>query len=902
MSYIKRKAYGTVTEYSTVYNNMRGVDFSGDGSNISRNRFAYLENMYRDYEGDGAGVVESIPGFRKIHRFPGKVNGLFASNDTSGNEYVTAHISDRLYRIAVKDIDTLGEVGSICTVADSESHAISIGDSLYLFDGADIIKIKDQYAEKISDGGGVYVPTTYVNGTEYEQRNLLTRCFKERYIIGSTETYAYASPTLTFAVTDDEKKTCKVTGINDSQQTTVYIPSRTKIGDSYFSVTEIDDTAFMNNTAIKECYIASGIRRIGNIAFGYCTSLETVVLPDTVSVIGNSAFTQCRALRAMHLGRGLTTLGNAVFAFCSSLTEITYSGTSEEFMTIENTEILGNRTVTYETVIKSGAVGISIFSPCIQITAASADGKPLAFEAIYENFLVREVKISLDNKSMLDGREITVEGILSSTPSDYRGIHSGFLSSCFIGGKEVSKVITGCRISEIFDGKLFLSGNPDYPGYCFYSATDESGENNPLYFGDLNYFRDGIGGANNISMLACGDSLAVFKEADDGGTIFYHSPHETGIDIIPKIYPVNYIHSGVAAVGESISFFDDPIFITPNGVSALDKRKINLERSVVTRSHNVNPKLLSENLKKAKLAVWRGYLAVAVGGNIYLADSRMTFTHETGNFEYEWYFLSGIGTYESDSRVYRYASLERNGFSLWDKTDTRAVGTVFNGVFSGESVSYVINDGKYYEVYPTEEYEGGTFSPLKNLCVLGERLFFITENGTLCVFNNDKRGCLPPEVRNQYSVNEEIAEIEALVGRRIHPYYYSFDRHAPRYAIVTAKDNCGIPHLEKNTVKHSLTLKCRAVAGSSVFCEAGTDSEGYSELCRFPSSDMFFADFSFSSFTFLTDDIYTVPVAEKAKGWIEKQIIIYTNEYNAPFGLYSIAYRFKVKGKIKKGR
>ena len=37
-------------------------------------------------------------------------------------------------------------------------------------------------------------------------------------------------------------------------------------------------------------------------------------------------------------------------------------------------------------------------------------------------------------------------------------------------------------------------------------------ENNPLYFGEMNYFKDGLGGFKNTALLAVGDSLAVFKD------------------------------------------------------------------------------------------------------------------------------------------------------------------------------------------------------------------------------------------------------------------------------------------------------------------------------------------------------------------------------------------------------
>ena len=138
---------------------------------------------------------------------------------------------------------------------------------------------------------------------------------------------------------------------------------------------------------------------------------------------------------------------------------------------------------------------------------------------------------------------------------------------------------------------------------------------------------------------------------------------------MPKIYPVSYVHSGIRTLGESISFFDDPIFLTATGVMALGKKTVSLERSVSVRSHNVNALLLAEDLENACLARWCGYLFLLTGERAYLADSRATFTHKTGSVEYEWYYLNGIGTYEGDKRVFRYSSVARSGFSVHKAAD-----------------------------------------------------------------------------------------------------------------------------------------------------------------------------------------------------------------------------------------
>jgi hypothetical protein len=313
---------------------------------------------------------------------------------------------------------------------------------------------------------------------------------------------------------------------------------------------------------------------------------------------------------------------------------------------------------------------------------------------------------------------------------DFLAIRDGEIS-----GKDA---IFGCTVAESFDGRIFLSGNPKLPNTVFYSSRDLTGRNNPLYFGVLNYFNDGIGGFGVESMLAAGDSLAVFKSGDDGGgSSYYHTPKETGIVIMPKVYPVTYVHSGISAIGPSISFFDDPIFLSTLGVTALDKKAINLERSIATRSHNVNPRLLSENLKEAEMTKWLGYLVLLTGERIYLADSRETFSHSTGNVEYEWYFLSGIGSFSGGDTVYRFSNYAPEGFYVHERVGEVCSGEVYGTMENVVTVLYVEIDGKRYTVTSMEERVGGVFSPAT--CVHspdGELLLFGTESGDVCIFNN----------------------------------------------------------------------------------------------------------------------------------------------------------------------
>ena len=214
-------------------------------------------------------------------------------------------------------------------------------------------------------------------------------------------------------------------------------------------------------------------------------------------------------------------------------------------------------------------------------------------------------------------------------------------------------------------------------------------------------------------------------------------------------------------------------------------------------------------------------------------------------------------------------------------------------------VHYVLEGGVKYEVYPTGEKAGGNFYPsTASLSVEDEYLIFGTEAGDVCIFNNDMRGTPPPPIAKAADFDE--AEYREIYGRKIHPYYYDFDTHSVSYVARTARDCCAMPHLEKNTVKNSLTVKC-SVGGtdSHLLCEVGTDRRGYTEKAEIPSAIIDFSDIDFSSMALCGHGDLTIPIAEKEKRWIEKQISLSLYGFRSPISLGTVAFRFTVKGRIK---
>ena len=94
-------------------------------------------------------------------------------------------------------------------------------------------------------------------------------------------------------------------------------------GDTY----EIYERAFYENTNITSVVIPDRVTSIGEHAFHYCSSLETVNFGDNsqLTSIGNLAFYGCNSLESVDFGENsqLTSIGESAFDDCSSLASIT---------------------------------------------------------------------------------------------------------------------------------------------------------------------------------------------------------------------------------------------------------------------------------------------------------------------------------------------------------------------------------------------------------------------------------------------------------------------------------------------------------------------------------------------------------------------------------------------------
>jgi len=203
---------------------------------------------------------------------------------------------------------------------------------------------------------------------------------------------------------------------------------------------------------------------------------------------------------------------------------------------------------------------------------------------------------------------------------------------------EFKKTVSGytdkilkCTLLQVFDNRVFFSGNEDYPNTVWHCNL-----NDPTYCSDLDYYNEGLDNAHIKGLVAGNNVLWVFREPSQANTtVFYHTPT---IDAdYGKIYPSQHSSITTGCIGKAINFNDDIIFFSERGMEGISG-DITTEQSVAHRSAMVDRKLIAEaDYTNMILEEWEGYLFAFIGDKAYLADSRAMFQNEN-HYEYEWFY------------------------------------------------------------------------------------------------------------------------------------------------------------------------------------------------------------------------------------------------------------------------
>lgn len=230
--------------------------------------------------------------------------------------------------------------------------------------------------------------------------------------------------------------------------------------------------------------------------------------------------------------------------------------------------------------------------------------------------------------------------------------------------------ILNCTLLQVFDNRVFFSGNANYPNMVWHCSLDD-----PSYCSDLDYYKEGMDSAAVKGLVAGNNALWVFREPSQANTtVFYHAP--TLDADYGKIYPSQHSSVTTGCVGKAINFNDDIIFFSERGMEGISG-DVTTEQVLAHRSSLVDRKMTAEkNYKKMVLEEWEGYLFVFIGDKVYLADSRTAFSNQ-GHMEYEWFYWElgknvtcarvdqGVLYLGTGDGVYTVSDMEANVESYW---------------------------------------------------------------------------------------------------------------------------------------------------------------------------------------------------------------------------------------------
>ena len=860
--------------------------------------YAETENMYINYDGGGK-WLESFPGYRKISSssFKGKIKKIFDMG--LGDKGFIVHSETKVYLCSYIDNNRdIVHTKILCDVGEAEISCYRVGDNICIRYDKYIVVI-DEYLEVQTNtitpnsvSSAIYVPTTYVNGKESEQINLLTKKFKEENLQINANDFAYESEGLKFSVISEAARTCAVSGTEDVFNSTVEIPNRTKINGRYYKVVEISDGAFLGNTTIYKVILGCGIKRVGNSAFENCNNLVMAVMPDGIETIGDSAFAGCSSLKEIYIGATCKSIHYNSFENCHESAEVFLSDTYESFDKCDGVGNLMIYAVYYSTKFNNTNYGIPVYTPADTIENVTIDNEDVRYSFEAGRGII---KISKNDAGVIEGRNVYISGKLDSSSAfnSERGVP--FFNLLEDGESAIDEILS-CSGSTSYDGRALLFSSKSFPNIVFMSSFTREGVAHPLYFGSLDYFTVGSPLNSITDIKKEGSRLAIAKAKDGNGTIYLCQPKGEERAVFGRKYPIIYTLENTGIESGLYEFGNSTIFI---GNGEVCRMKYSSSSAVFEPISKRCPDSMKNDINsEVTFASFGGYLAIISGSNMYLGDKRLTFeVPDVDMQQYKWFPISNIGSYQGEQREYFYANNAPEGMNIHPNVGKVASGTVYSYVDeNGDTIYYVIIGPRKYRVMPGEEMVGGELLPISAASNWGNNLIFGTECGDLFSFNNDKIGLAPKHFYTNPAFNP--ISFKKIFNGKLHPYFYTYSGHRASYRVTTAPYNGDLPYVMKSNIRGSLVARLGKRSNATVYFSTREKEMDALELGGITMGECYFEDINFNDFSFSSADYEIVSIPEKQDKWDEKTITVYTNEHKGAFAISSISLGFKVDGCI----
>ena len=846
--------------YSQSYSGFVGVDFTNDPAYVARNRLAHCVNMWRDYDSENGAAIETFPGFRSAIGLADECGEIlkvyhFKPED---KDYLVIHTTKGIFAVDIE------EIASYATRQDMMS-----GKCMYFDVASDYSRsvgfIQNNRLWIISDKGLVYISPSE-NGLScnrvYSSDGLMTVEFviKDAFVpLGISEYLQFISNGQTF---------CKFELSQTGPDTYCIL---------YYKFDSISDfiTVWTTNDGwVDEAYKTVLIDAEQEIPFNLKMWLSANARYAVAENDKNYAYIPTVFYNGKPYEQRNMLMDRMIQIECGG----TYVETKKE-------EIVG------ESRLEQTYVHIPLLQESESFLKIDirVDGDSVVWNTSEEiKNGVSILKSLVFDTQTNKWKQIAIE-YFCAKPISFSTIEEGKYKSAAsleYGGTSVDAIL-GCTKAAVYDGRVFLTGNPALPNTVFYSARNSTGANDPTYFGVYNYFNDGYGNTPNVDLLSTPSMLMVIKQDTvQDGSIYYHTgmdnDDEESKNLIPRIYPSTSGAAGLGSAGKleshgslSCNFLDDAVFLSRRGLEGVSKQTVNLERTIGHRSAFVDKLLSREDLSKASMTEWKGYLVICCNGHIYLADSRSMTQHADGSYQYEWFYLEGLKTHGEDQEYVYSSYSEVSGDYL---INAKLMGTFVDSgatIYDNSGVRYVYKDGKKYLVEPL--CYTSSDDNVKDVLAVDERLILIF-NKCICVVNTDQE-------------RDELGRLGADS--------YSFDGCRYISGCATRLDDCGRLTVRKNTLFGLTAARFKTLAGSRCTVKTSTDGRSFDKICDVDNNRNTFEDLDFSNASYDGDADHVAVIPERSRGWVRKQYYFYSDGFCQPFGLYEMSYHYQPIGKIR---
>ena len=281
--------------------------------------------------------------------------------------------------------------------------------------------------------------------------------------------------------------------------------------------------------------------------------------------------------------------------------------------------------------------------------------------------------------------------------------------------------VAKCTIGTLFGvggaaDRLFISGNPDYPNWDFYSE-----QYNPTYFPDTGYSSLGSAASAIVGYAIINNYLATFKDDFDSSQAVFIREGDLAVDSTtntsePAFKLINTLQGNGVVAPYSFGYLQtEPLFLTRSGIYAITAQDITGEKYSQNRSFYLDGLLTKENgLENAVATVFNDQYILALNNKFYILDglqaTRTDRSEPYATRQYVGYYCTNIPT----------VSIWTDDQALWIGTHD---GRVCRFATEIEDINSYNDDGEaIYACWETPDLDGKLFYKNKTFRYFAIRL------------------------------------------------------------------------------------------------------------------------------------------------------------------------------------